>query len=305
MFVVSHRAHNLVVAPMADQFESLAISYKVPANFIEYLKGVGCNDIDSMALLATKEEHIEDKVLVASKAKGVDITELREQIAIKKLWMHCRTGLNTSSLSAPGVDSKTDQIPPEVALDIKARWKEVHGFVLPDSWLAAASCEKKIWDAVTENPPQVMVLLMEQIRLLSDFSKTSGTLINVVPGRAMEAAETITDVVHDNMEVYLRARGWLMTMAMLSIRKPVWFNLQTAIFAADKIMSLCLPITNGVYPATDHLSAAWASTVHFWSEQVRITNQSLGGFVKNAGTWGHKWAWTPPPPPCKQQRWTQ
>ena len=109
----------------------------------------------------------------------------------------------------------------------------------------------------------------------------------------MEAAETITDVVHDNMEVYLRARGWLMTMAMLSIRKPVWFNLQTAIFAADKIMSLCLTTTNGVYPTTDHLSAAWASTVHFWSEQVRITNQSLDGFVKNTGTWEHKWA-SPP-----------
>ena len=37
----------------------------------------------AMALLATKEEHIEEKVLATAKAAGTDITALGEQVAIK------------------------------------------------------------------------------------------------------------------------------------------------------------------------------------------------------------------------------
>ena len=157
-----------------------------------------------MALLTTKEEQIEEKVLTTAKSAGTDITALGEQVAIKKLWLVCRGRLNKSTTGSVGSETIEDQIPPDVAIGIKGHWKEVHGFVLPDSWILATACQKKMLTDATLQPPQVTVLLMEQLRLLSSLVRSTGTFISVVPGRRnVEASESITDALSDNTEVYL------------------------------------------------------------------------------------------------------
>ena len=41
--------------------------------------------------------------------------------------------------------------------------------------------------------------------------------------------------------------------------------------------------------------AAWASTLHHFSEEVRVSEKSLTEIVRNMGQWQHKWTnWTPP-----------
>ena len=86
-----------------------------------------------------------------------------------------------------------------------------------------------------------------------------------------------------------------MTMAYASIRKPAWFDLQTAVFASEKIFDLVQRTSNGRFPPLSFLIEAWANTVNHFAEQVRVTGKPLVDFVLNTGIWEHKWTWTAPP----------
>ena len=115
-----------------------------------------------------------------------------------------------------------------------------------------------------------------------------------MPGRDVHTESVSLDTVHGPIEVYNRARAWFMTMAFVAIRKPNWFDFQTAIFAADKIMDLVQQTSSGLSPPVSHFLNAWAATLLYFSEQVRISQQPLTGFVTNTGAWEHRWNWTAP-----------
>ena len=40
------------------------------------------------------------------------------------------------------------------------------------------------------------------------------------------------------------------------------------------------------------LVGAWASTIHYFSEQVRMTKRSAHDIISNIGAWEHKWKWS-------------
>ena len=121
---------------------------------------------------------------------------------------------------------------------------------------------------------------MECLRLLSQRSRASGTSVNVVPGQAVSATTVDIDVLPNSMEVFTRARAWFVTLAFISIRNPKWFDLQTALFAAEKVLELVQCTSGGVAPPLSHFIGAWAATVNYFSEQVRITGESVIVFVK-------------------------
>jgi len=74
----------------------------------------------------------------------------------------------------------------------------------------------------------------------------------------------------------------------------IGFDLQTAIFALDKIQHLTLCPSGGAIPPVDHFNNARTATVHHFSEQVRISGQSLKSIVNNTGGWENKWQWNNP-----------
>ena len=96
-------------------------------------------------------------------------------------------------------------------------------------------------------------------------------------------------MVHGQVEVFTRARAWFMTIAYVSIRRTGFLSLQAAIFASEKIMSLCLRTTDGVAPPIHFLVTAWAATISFFSEQVRVQNVTLESLVRSTGAWEHFW----------------
>jgi hypothetical protein len=60
-------------------------------------------------------------------------------------------------------------------------------------------------------------------------------------------------------------------MAFVSIRDPDFFDLQSALFASDKILTLMQQVYNGQYPPIAFYTNAWAVTIHHWAEQVRVS----------------------------------
>jgi len=161
---------------------------------------------------------------------------------------------------------------------------QIHGF-------STAKLQMTLWKGVHATTPSVEVVLIERLRLLCQSARDSGTLINA---STMTASRVEVDQIHGPLEVYSRSRAWFMTMAYASIRKPAWFDLQTAVFASEKIFDLVQRTSGGRFPPLSFLIEAWANTVNHFAEQVRVTGKPLSELVVNTGTWEHKWTWTAP-----------
>jgi len=275
---------------MDPQFLSLATALEVPQEVADFLARNGILDCVSYALLSPSELNLKEDLIEMLKSSGVKINSLQESVAIKKLWIACRKHMTAPGTTPGGTDS--EGLSKETELDLKKRWFSVHGFVLPDNWLLTNQLQKKLWIAASSSPPILEPILMECLRLLSQRSRASGTSVNVVPGQAVSATTGDIDVLPNSMEVFTRARAWFVTLAFVSIRNPKWFDLQTALFAAEKVLELVQCTSGGVAPPLAHFIGARAATVNYFSEQARITGESVIVFVKNTGSWEHRWTWT-------------
>ena len=263
----------------------------IDANIQKFLENKRILNDESFALMAADEKEVRSEILPFIRAGGYRLEEMEEQVAIKKLWMSCRRAMapsfNQPSGSAPVM--VTDELPSETNIDLKAHWKAVHGYILPDTWLLSAKLQMTLWKGVHATTPSVEVVLIERLRLLCQSARDSGTLINA---STMTASRVEVDQIHGPLEVYSRSRAWFMTMAYASIRKPAWFDLQTAVFASEKIFDLVQRTSGGRFPPLGFLIEAWANTVNHFAEQVRVTGKPLSELVVNTGTWEHKWTWT-------------
>lgn len=256
---------NLVsMADVDSQFMSMAEGLNVPKVFIDFLKSERFADRESMSFLAPSEESINAEIFEVLKADGKEITELTDRIAIKKLWKACRVQSNRSGSAAVDAKQEPEGLPHEVELDIKRLWSESHGFVLQDAWLLQTFSQKSLWKEVNNSAPKVEIMLMEQLRLASSIIRNPGTML---------------DTIHGSIEVFTRARAWFLP-------------LQAAIFGSEKIMARCLKSNNGQQPPTSHLAEAWAATVGYFGEQVRVSGKDLEQFVMNTGAWEHKWSFS-------------
>lgn len=277
---------------MDPQFVSLLNGLGVPANFIKFVEDKKILDADSFALLASEEKEVKEDIFKMARASNCPLDEIAEQVAVKKLWIACRKIM--ASGSTPSMSANEDGLPKETDTDLKTHWKSMHGFVLPDSWLLSPQLQRKLWVGANATTPNVEVFLMENLRLLSQRSRASSTSVNLVPGRLLSGTTMEIDMIQNSMEVYMRARAWFMTLAFVSVRNRAWFDVQTAVFASDKIMELVQMTSAGQSPPLSHFICAWAATVNYFSEQVRVTGQPLLTFVKNTGAWEHRWSWSAP-----------
>ena len=277
------------VSMVDAKFTSMAAGFNLPKAFIDYLLSKGMADIESVALICSSEDQLKVELFEPFAADGCNITDMGEKTVVKKFWRACRMNLPGSSGSSAGVvqTSPEDGMPDEVEKDVTKHWATAHGFVTPDNWLLCRSSQLSLWKEVSNRPPRLEVVLMESLRLASSMKKGTNASLMGQP-----IVWAIGDAVHGPCEVFLRARAWLITISFVGIRRPEFLPLQTAIFGGEQIMTQCLMNLKG-QPPVSHLVAAWAATVHYWSEQTRVSGQKLQDFVKNTGAWLHFWTWNP------------
>ena len=113
-----------MVLVLDAQFLSLVAGLDVPVRFTELLRTPKVMDADSFALMACDEKEVKVAILEWAKAVGVDVAELHEQFAIKKLWVACRKIFsNETNASAPASSTHpmtlVECVPKEVEQDLK------------------------------------------------------------------------------------------------------------------------------------------------------------------------------------------
>ena len=157
---------------MNQQFSDLAKSCKVPDGFMNIMGASGIEDAEAFALLACDEKEVKTDIFPIAAAQDTEVLKaIVDQVAVKKLWLACRKA------GAIGTSASTQQsvevgIPDETDSDIKERWRAVHGFTLPDSWLLSKPLQKKLWLAINASPVAVEQILMENLRLLSQARRS-------------------------------------------------------------------------------------------------------------------------------------
>ena len=158
---------------MDPPFETLMQSLKVPAPIQKLCLESGILDAYSFGILAAEEKDMKADIFELLKAGGINMDKVVDQIAVKKLWFACRKCMTGQQGSSAGGQDE-EGIPNESEIDLKAQWSRVHGFVLPDAWILTGKHQKQLWAGANAQKPGVEVILMENLRLLSQKSRGIG-----------------------------------------------------------------------------------------------------------------------------------
>ena len=84
-----------------------------------------------------------------------------------------------------------------------------------------------------------------------------------------------------------------MTLAFVSVTLPDWFPLQIAILASDQILGAVSNTYRGKIPPVYFLVEAWANTVHYFAETMRMQKRSAADIIGSLNQWEHWWKYTP------------
>ena len=252
---------------------------------------VTCNvlDVETYASLSAKEEDVKDEIVgVFLSEASRTFANIGEKTCALKLWRLCR---NANAPSSSSDNSSEKPLADDIAQDLRSKFVKQHNIVLPDSLMLIPTTQDKIYWDINRQKPQLTPLLLEHLRTMATIGKANAQILKYVPGKAIVGAEVVVDTVEGYSEVFTRTKAYFHFLAFCSITNTAFFDLQTAMFASEKIWSL-LSITfgHGQKPPVEFYVAAWAQTVHFFSEQLRLTSSTdLRPIVSGFASWERFW----------------
>ena len=165
-------------------------------------------------------------------------------------------------------------------------WVAKHTFVLPDCWLMIASQQGKLWHDFGKENRELDHWFANKIRHRGEGNPRSvAHTLSLAPGKPIESLAVVLDIVEDKLELWMRIRALLMTLAYVSTEEPEWFPLQLAVVTSEHILKLVTATFNKERPPLNFMIAAWDSTVHAWRENMRMTKRSAALIIGSYRTW--------------------
>ena len=260
-------------------------------------------------LVSRGYENYEDVAMACSSADATEVKFVKPMIAadvksakddgigvvrLRKFWLACTERHEKDRLPKKELEMDEEApIPETEALGIAEQWSKLHNYVLPDAHLLIDNQQGRMWCDFMAKSKAVDVWLINKLRPRSCRSLPSGTSMAVVAGKAVKGVEVIADDVAKSFDLFIRARAFFMTAAFVSITDTTWFPLQSAVQASEVIMNLITATWDNRSPPVSFHITAWGTTVHHFSEQIRITKRTLKEVVGNIGAWEHNWKWSP------------
>jgi len=282
------------MANIAAKTTATATAVGLDETVIAWLSAEGVFDYESVALMAASEGAVQSAMIEPAVAKNVEcLKTIKGKITLTKFWVACRKLYETDRAPEPPISALDAPIPQVEDADLKTRWANKHGFVLPDAFLLIDTVQGKMWRDANAMPARVSVWLAESLRPRSCVDKTVGHQLSIVPGKVAEAVAVVADDVAVPFELFVRARAFFMTLSYVALPKGDWFPYQSAVAASEQVLGHIMATYNGRTPPVKFLSQAWAATIHQLSEQVRVSGRSPREILDNTGSWEHRWKWAP------------
>ena len=214
-----------------------ATAIEIPEAIRKWLAKQGCINYEKIALAVTLEADIGKDMCEPLIAGQMMENSLGEKAKIKMLWIACREACEKDRKETAGTGSQEADapIPGKDALRIVELWSKRHGFVITDTQTLVESIQGKMWRDFCKDPPQMRVMLAEELRTRACLNRKVGQSLALVPGKPVETVEIIADAVERAFELFGRIRAFFMTLAYISVATPTWFPLQAAMQAIDKV----------------------------------------------------------------------
>jgi uncharacterized membrane protein YgcG len=266
-------------------------------NFVKWFVKNSIMDYTEVAASAVEKAHFETAILEVMVSDNVEGSKvIGNKAALRKFYMACQDQVeidrNPRTETATGDDDEPMPRPEEVSMNEK--WSKRHNFELTDVQLLVAPVQGRMWRDFKRDPPQLSVLLAERLRPRSCISQPKGNMMAVIPGRALVAQAVTVDEVTRSFELYQRIRAYFMTLSQVSVERPEWFPLQTAMIASDQVLTAISNTYRGNLPPVEFLLEAWANTIHFFAETMRIQKKRTASDIIGAlNTWDHWWKFVP------------
>ena len=96
----------------------------------------------------------------------------------------------------------------------------------------------------------------------------------------------IADSVKYSYEVYLRARAYSTTIALVMVHDPGWFSFDDAEFANDAVLSF---VHNNQAVPVIFFDTAWAKSTAYFVKGICTNDRSLKDLVRSVNGWHHCW----------------
>jgi hypothetical protein len=248
------------------------------------------------ACLASKEELVAVNIIGSAKATVSKVASVGESVKITKAWRTCRAAMDASDSQKNDPAETRLEAPMDdgTKASVLEAWVKKHSFVLPDAKLLVETLQGAVHRAVTAKKPIFPLYFLENLRCMASLEKKCHVSMVVQPGLHVRSEGAIADAVHGSLEVFLRGRAMIYTVAYVSIHRPAWFSLQDAEYFSQKLLAFTNQENDGARPSLDYLIKAWATTMQRFSESVRVNEISLSEVVRKSD-WELLWTmWTPP-----------
>ena len=282
--------------PLDAKTIEFAAASGVEPDVLAFLDKELCHTYKDVALLTTEEKFTKDDLVAPMIAAGVKSAEtIIGAVRIKKLWLACREFL--AAANAPRApELATDAAIPQLdELNIATHWLQRHGMVLPDCYPLADTTQGRMWRDFQMDPPRVGVWLAENLRTKASINQAVGHQLALIPGQPAVTETIIVDHVERSFELYIRARAFFHTLALVTCLTPNYFPLRTAMMASELILAAVCASYGGRAPLVQFLVQAWAETIHHFSECARMNRRTIKEIVENVAGWENRWKWSPTP----------
>ena len=294
MFIICKMAANLQV-----ELSAMMGIVQTHVKVAEFFLKEGILDTEAVALLAGSEDKLEEKIFPMLKAGGVPVDQLKEQVAIKKLWCACRSRINEPQKTGGDSGSRSEEgLAHATKANLVTSWKSKHAFAMSGERLLSEQLIKKLHDGIYGDPCRLDIHLMESLRLQSALGSSPKLMIpcEIRPGVPIVPEVITAEAVQSVMQAYERTRAFFGTLAWVAVNKGDWFTYQDFHFIDDRMLEMLQFTKDGRHPPLNHFIVAWAQMQRFFSDSIRTGDQPLGRLVRETASWSHFWtSWTPAP----------
>ena len=281
---------------MRDELKALLVAAETPPEFEKFLTDKKLLQVDQLALMASDEDRLEDKIFPILKTASVPMDDLTAQISIKKAWSLARTSMNENKKVQIGSTATTDVLPSPTRDNIVQSWKRYHNFSLSGERLLTEQLIKSLYNELKAGPPKLSIYFLENLRTQCSLTSSSKLAMprELKPGVPIVMEEVIADEVMSSIQCYERGRAFFSTVAWVCIADPSMFSFQDAIFMDDRLLELIQTSVDGRRPPASHFVAAWARMMRFFSDEIRTSDRKLGALVRETSSWASFWtSWSP------------
>ena len=292
------------MASFNSELQELMQEYQVTETFQTFLKTtVGLKSISDYVWAARNDATKVDTELIDP--SGLTGLTIMQKVAIRQSWFAAHTIFSKkadSQKQSPQHDAKISEGDTKT---LEGEFFRRHSFKLHARRLLNEKIQGQILAEYNSDPKSFKLILPEKLFMHNAIVTPVGTTLTFVDGQNPRKEDIVVDGVADTVEMWMRLRALLNTIAYVSILRPDWFSYDDAEELADQILSWMNQKYDNRRLSLGFFHSAYISTFQFWFEEIRLRKVTLKSLVKEQSSYRSFWTQATPvnqPAPVKETR---